>query len=512
MTAVKRRIRPQVETLQLAAIGLMLVVLPIIANQIAPGINGLVGLAAAVVLLTAAFLLAPVKAISIFAAFMLVIETLVPYAGTDLRYADEVFVAIASFITVVSRRHVIVAGLVPVRDGAVVVLVVAAVASSLTSGVALVVWLPGVPLLIKGLAVFYIVRFHHVTGPDVRWILRMWLVLASVLLVGGLVEFAAAVAGGASDHEATRGGIPVVSSVFYHPQLFGWLAATAALFLIAHYVVFRRWWMLALALLFSIGVILSGRRRSILGVAGGVAAGVIVQLAGRGRSERAKVWLGPILGVAVIAIAFMPVLTGLYALTWSGYVDPVTGGRSTPSYAADGSANQTPARIALYQGSLEIARDHFPLGVGLGRYGSWISRIHYSDVYRQYGLDRVYGLSPANPQFITDTFWPQILGETGVVGLAAYAAFLGWVGFRLILLAQRPALPPPARALVLATGMVFAQTLVESVASVILVSPSQAYLVMLAIGGTLSWTSTISARRVSPPLARPSNDAVEGAR
>jgi hypothetical protein len=500
VTVARFRGRTWDDNTALAGIGIALLALPIAINQMVPGASGIVGLAIAVALLTAAFLLAPVKAISIFAAFMLLIETLIPYAGTDIRYADEVFVIVASVITLATRWRVIVAGLQPVRDGSVAVLLIAAVVSSLASGAELAVWLPGLPLLAKGIAVFYIVRFHHLEARDVRWMLRMWLTLACLVLLGGLVQLAVTIVGGTSIPTASRGGIPVVSSLFYHPQLFGWLMATAALFLIAHYVVFRRWWMLALAMVFSIGVILSGRRRSILAVAGGLAAGALVELIrGHGRSERFKVWLAPVVGVAIIAIAFLPVLSGLYALTWSGYVDPVTGNPSRPVVGIEENPNLTPARIALYEGSIEIARDHFPLGVGLGRYGSWLSRIHYSDVYRQYGLDEVYGLSQENPQFITDTFWPQILGETGFIGLVAYGVFLGWLGLRLIQLARRQDVPPAGRAVVLAAGMVFAQTLVESLASVILASPSQVYRVMLTIGGTISWTSSLPDTETSSP-------------
>jgi O-antigen ligase len=33
-------------------------------------------------------------------------------------------------------------------------------------------------------------------------------------------------------------------------------------------------------------------------------------------------------------------------------------------------------------------------------------------------------MSPTYTEFIMDTFWPQVLGETGVVGLVGYAAAL----------------------------------------------------------------------------------------
>lgn len=74
------------------------------------------------------------------------------------------------------------------------------------------------------------------------------------------------------------------------------------------------------------------------------------------------------------------------------------------------------ARGALYYYSYFIAKDHFPLGAGFATYGTEFSRRIYSPIYHQYGMDRIYGLSPDAPNFVADTMWPAILGEAGFVG------------------------------------------------------------------------------------------------
>src|SRR6185436_21024610 len=81
------------------------------------------------------------------------------------------------------------------------------------------------------------------------------------------------------------------------------------------------------------------------------------------------------------------------------------------------------ARSALYHTSILIARDHFPLGTGLATFGSHASKLFYSRVYSDYGISEVYGLSPRDSNFITDTFWPMVAGEGGVICLLAYAGF-----------------------------------------------------------------------------------------
>jgi hypothetical protein len=74
----------------------------------------------------------------------------------------------------------------------------------------------------------------------------------------------------------------------------------------------------------------------------------------------------------------------------------------------------------LLQNSFEVANDHFPLGSGFGTYGSNSSGIEYSPLYQKYGLNNIYGLTQSNPMFISDSFWPMILGQFGYFGLFIY--------------------------------------------------------------------------------------------
>ena len=83
------------------------------------------------------------------------------------------------------------------------------------------------------------------------------------------------------------------------------------------------------------------------------------------------------------------------------------------------------ARYQLLITALSIAKDSFPLGTGFGTFGSYMSAIHYSPVYRIYGISTVHGLIEGATYFTSDSFWPMILGETGVVGLASIVIVLG---------------------------------------------------------------------------------------
>lgn len=78
------------------------------------------------------------------------------------------------------------------------------------------------------------------------------------------------------------------------------------------------------------------------------------------------------------------------------------------------------ARSALLTTSIEIANDHFPTGAGFGTFGSYFSGQNYSPLYEMYEIDEVWGLRESNPNFISDSFWPMILGQFGYIGTILY--------------------------------------------------------------------------------------------
>ena len=68
------------------------------------------------------------------------------------------------------------------------------------------------------------------------------------------------------------------------------------------------------------------------------------------------------------------------------------------------------ARSILLNTSFKIANDYFPIGTGFGTYASHFSAQSYSPVYSMYNIQNTYGLSKGNKIFISDSFWPMIIG------------------------------------------------------------------------------------------------------
>ena len=82
------------------------------------------------------------------------------------------------------------------------------------------------------------------------------------------------------------------------------------------------------------------------------------------------------------------------------------------------------ARPFLYLTAFYIFLDYFPFGSGLASFGTTASGISYSDIYYQYDLNTIWGLSPDFHSFVADTYYPS-LAQFGVFGLALFIFF--WV-------------------------------------------------------------------------------------
>lgn len=78
------------------------------------------------------------------------------------------------------------------------------------------------------------------------------------------------------------------------------------------------------------------------------------------------------------------------------------------------------ARNVLLLKCFKIAKDHFPFGAGFGTYASHYSGKYYSPLYPMYSLSSIHGLKPNDVAFVSDSFWPMIIGQNGYLGFACY--------------------------------------------------------------------------------------------
>ena len=458
----------------------------IVVDALSLGMVAVSVVAAAVI--AVAYAVRPVDGLLGFGLVLLLTETVAYWTGVDVRYGDEIGVALLVVTAVVVHRHRLVVPRPGWREAALGAFFVMGIVSSLVQSVPLHVWLFGLALLAKAFVFFYLVISMPVSIDEVRRTSTVALGVALVILGIGAVEFLAPDLAtqvlGVYPFNETRGSIQIVNSWFTEPGLYGWLAVFVSLFLLARFVVMRSAWALVLALLVGGAAVLSGRRTPVIGLVIGLVVGLLHQALGRHVSWRAWAAIGA--GVLLLAAVSIPAIGGFYAQTLTDYVGrPDAIMEVLEENPRPRRVKRLQPRVALVVGSVAVARDELPLGVGIGRYGSHMSREEYSPVYRRYELHRVYGLRERRPIAVTDNFWPMLLGETGVIG------FLGAVGFFAFLLrdawrAARPRASPEMAAFTLGALMVLAETLVRSAAAPAFVAPPIAYWVFGAVGLALA--------------------------
>ena len=196
----------------------------------------------------------------------------------------------------------------------------------------------------------------------------------------------------------TRFGLNVVSALFNHPGKYGWFMLLVALIYLSEYHSQKEKKKLKYFLLFSLFAILSFRTKVLIAL---VVIGVYI-LKDLLKSKKNFTYVVIIFVVlCMFAFIFREYIFNTYTLYFT----------AEKGYSA---------RQALLDNSIEIIKDYFPLGVGFGQYGSWYARLYYSEYYYKYDMNTIWGLYPSSPEFATDTFWPAILGETGIIGVIVY--------------------------------------------------------------------------------------------
>lgn len=134
------------------------------------------------------------------------------------------------------------------------------------------------------------------------------------------------------------------------------------------------------------------------------------------------------------------------------------------------------ARPALYVTSVQIMYDYFPFGSGFGSFATHASGAFYSEIYRDYEIDMVWGLSEDFSPFVADTHFPS-LAQFGVVGLFLFVLF--WR--ELIKEANRRKKADPSNHAYLLIVLVFVFLMIEMVADAAFTN-NRGFISMLFLG------------------------------
>jgi hypothetical protein len=84
------------------------------------------------------------------------------------------------------------------------------------------------------------------------------------------------------------------------------------------------------------------------------------------------------------------------------------------------SWGMTSARLVLIVVGFQIVKDFFPFGSGFGTFASFLSGRYYSGIYSMYGVSDVSGMRADQYNYISDTYWPWVIGQFGFLATIAY--------------------------------------------------------------------------------------------
>ena len=90
------------------------------------------------------------------------------------------------------------------------------------------------------------------------------------------------------------------------------------------------------------------------------------------------------------------------------------------------------ARALLATYAVTIISEKGLFGYGFAMYGSSQAAAVYSPLYIRFGFDKRHGMTPSNPKWLKDAFWPTVAGQFGVVGLVLFFIFL-WLQLKVIM-------------------------------------------------------------------------------
>ncbi|WP_197058430.1 hypothetical protein [Modestobacter caceresii] len=331
------------------------------------------------------------------------IQNVLGQVGT---YADEGVIALA-FVALSTRRLVTEGRLVWLPGtgwflGFLVAGLVSAALAEVPAGLAV----PAAFIAVKGVVFAFAIAQLHWTRDDLALLVRLGVTAIVVMAFTALLNLAlpAAWANFTTGRPPISyiGPFPAINGVFQHPAAFSRFSGVLAVGALVYGLVVRRSLANTILVLLSGGLaFLTFQVKSIVGL--------LATLAAVGTRFLRPVGVAALLAVGpLVALLTVPPLAALIG----GDIDIYL--------------NQDSARSMLTAGGVTVAAQFFPLGAGFGRYGSSTAADDYSPLYYALGFPGRYGLGPGpdSGQFLNDSQWPAIYGETGWFGAFCFAAGL----------------------------------------------------------------------------------------
>lgn len=397
----------------------------------------------------------PKGAVALLVAVTVVAQTLQTMTGSSLiGYVDELAV-LAAIVVFPVRRLLIHKSLRGIHAywffaAYAIVGMISAVVNSVPPSI----WLVSGFLFLKGPLLLLGILQIDWRRDDVPKIIRFSTAALLIVLLSALINAMAPEAWNSivgRQPVSYRLGIPSLTGIFDHPVGLGSTMGLAFLAILSYRRIVERSLVSLVLMLATTAIgILTFRRKSVFSVLI-VAVGARLALPG----QKAKSILVLLVAVPIALIVAWEPLTQVATSTYAEYFTNI----------------ESTARTTMTIDSMALALAAFPLGVGLGRFGSAVAASNYSPLYDELGYTRVYGMGPGERGgFLTDTFWPSILAEAGFLGMLFYLIGLIMVVYPAWRLMRRS--PHPYVQWIGAVSISWmGQMLIESIAAPVFTGP-----------------------------------------
>jgi hypothetical protein len=325
-----------------------------------------------------------------------------PLLQPSITRLDDIVLAIALAVVLLTRRPLPASNLwATVALVGLTLFTVSGIVSGLSEKVSTQALLIGTWLGAKFLVCAYIATRFRWTAGEIQAANRVAMWLLSLVIVVAVVQLLAphAVAAVLGPEQRERLGVAVATSIFRVPAQYSTFTILGLCLVLAWAPLTQL--RVAGAAVVGAAALLSLRLKALVDV---VLAFTVRAAASPARSVRAST-PGLLVAAAAAASYFGANLINERggALFGAGRIAP---------------------RQMLYAVAADLASSRQPLGAGFGSFGSEASILYYSPVYEEYGLSSAYGFSPEAPTFVHDASWATVLGESGWLGAAGFAAAL----------------------------------------------------------------------------------------
>lgn len=95
--------------------------------------------------------------------------------------------------------------------------------------------------------------------------------------------------------------------------------------------------------------------------------------------------------------------------------------------------SESAPRSILLRFGFKTANCYFPLGSGFGTFGTKIAAENYSSLYTAYGFNNIWGMSANDMRFLLDSYYPQIIGQLGYLGMLVFCCMILYIAKKYIL-------------------------------------------------------------------------------